>query len=217
MSLQRITFETRDDWLVGRSEQNGIGGSEAAASIGLSPWQSQIDLWKLKSYQAQPRDLSDNAAIQKGVTWEPILRDLFRKTHIEYIVEHHPYDILFQSERPWLFATLDGEVIERETNRRGVLEIKTGTPSGKAGWEKWNNGNMPQHYYCQVLHELMATGYDFVRLFACLFSMDGSYTIKTYEIERDDVTDDMAWLLQKESEFWGYVQRGIMPPMTLTL
>ena len=216
MSLQRITFDTREDWLAGRTEQ-GIGGSEAAAAIGLSPWQSQLDLWRLKSRQAQPKDLSENAAVQQGVKWEPILRDLFRKTHDEYIVEHHPYDILFQSERPWLFATLDGEIVERATNRKGILEIKTATPSGKAGWEKWNNGNMPIHYLVQCEHQLLATGYDFVRLFACLFSLDGSCTIRTYEIEQEDVVEDMTWLLQKETEFYGYVQRGIMPPMTLAL
>ena len=217
MSIIRTSFPSREEWLEGRAEQHGIGGSEAAAAIGLSPWQSPLDLWKLKTYQTQPKDLSDNTAIQKGVTWEPILRELFRKTHPEFIIEHHPYDILFQEERPWIFSTLDGEIVERETNRRGVLEIKTATPSGKAGWDKWNNGNMPQNYYIQCLHELLSTGWDFVNLFACLFSLDGSYTIKTYEIEREDVIEDMAWLLQEETRFWGYVQRGVMPPMTLAL
>lgn len=215
--LERLTFETREEWLAGRAAHHGIGGSEAAAAIGMSPWQSPLELWRMKVGQSPPKDLSDNAAVQQGVKWEPILRDLFRKTHEEYIVEHHPFDILYQSETPWLFATLDGQIIERETGSNGVLEIKTATPTGKTGWAEWANGNMKPAYYVQTLHQLLATGYDFVRLFACLFSQDGSYTIKTYEIERQDVKDDMQWLLAEETRFWGYVERGAMPPQRLIL
>ena len=213
--LERLHFETREDWLAGRGQ--GIGGSEAAAAIGMSPWMTPIDLWKLKTGQTAPKDLSGNAAVEQGVKWEPVLRSLFEQTHEQYRVMHYPFDILYQSERPWLFATLDGELIDMETGRMGILEIKTATPSGKAGWEKWSNGNMPDNYYIQTLHQLLATDWDFVRLFACLFSMDGSYTIKTYEIERTDVEDDLAWLLQEETEFWSYVERGIMPPQKLML
>lgn len=213
--LKRLTFENRESWLAGRAV--GIGASEAAAAVGMSPWQTPIELWKLKTGQVQPKDLSENAAVQVGVTWEPILRDLFSATHDEYQVNHFAYDILYQSERPWMFATLDGELYEIETGKNGILEIKTATPNGKAGWDNWNNGNMPQNYYIQTLHQLLATGFDFVRLFACLFSMDGSYTIKTYEIEREDVKDDMQWLLAEETRFWRYVERGEMPPQRLIL
>ena len=57
----------------------------------------------------------------------------------------------------------------------------------------------------------------FVSLFACLFSLNGDMTLKSYEIERNEVKEDMAWLLAKEQEFWGYVERDIMPPMPLIL
>lgn len=214
--LERKCANTREEWLRLRSEHHGIGGSEAAAAIGMSPWQSPLELWRLKTYQAEPKDLSDNAAVQQGVKWEPILRDLFRKTHEEYIVEHHPFDILYQSERPWLFATLDGEIVERETGRRGILEIKTSTPVG-VKWKDWAEGHIPQNYMVQCCHQLLATGYDFVRLFACLFSVDGSYTIKTYEIERADSEEDLKWLLQEETRFWRYVERRELPPQPLTL
>lgn len=213
--LERLHFEDRESWIAGR--QHGFGGSDAAAAVGLSPWMTPLDLWKIKIGASEQNDLSDNSAVQTGVKWEPVLRELYKHTHEEYIVEHHPYDILYQSERPWLFATLDGEMVERETGRKGVLEIKTATPNGKAGWEKWANGSMPQNYYVQVLHQLLATGYDFVRLFACLFSMDGSYTIKEHEIERDDAKEDMEWLFGKESELWEKVQSGTMPALPLIL
>lgn len=213
--LQRIVCEDRESWLVARGQQ-GIGGSEAAAAIGISPWQTPLQLWRLKIGADTPKDLSGNAAVELGVKMEPVLRDFFAATHPEYQVEYHAYDLLFQSKRPWLFATLDGELICGD-GRNGILEIKTATPNGKVGWEKWSNGNMPENYYVQCCHQLLATGYDFVRLFACLYSLNGDMTLKQYEIERQDVEEDMAWLLEQEERFWRHVQNGTMPAMPLTL
>lgn len=213
--LQRIRFETREDWLSGRTAQ-GIGASEAAAAVGMSPWQTPLELWKLKVGAIKPKDLSGNAAVEQGNRMEPILRTFYEAIHPEYTVTNYPYDLLFQNERPWLFATLDGELIDID-GRQGILEIKTATPNGKAGWEKWSNGNMPENYYIQTLHQLLATGYDYVRLFAALYSMNGDITLREYEIERDDVKEDLQWLLERESAFWQKVMTGTMPAMPLTL
>jgi hypothetical protein len=38
--LVRLTFPDRPQWLAGRSR--GIGGSEAAAAIGRSPWKTAL-------------------------------------------------------------------------------------------------------------------------------------------------------------------------------
>ena len=34
-------------------------------------------------------------------------------------------------------------------------------------------------------------------------------------VERVDVKDDLAYLLQEEIKFWNYVQRDVMPPLRL--
>lgn len=213
---ERIRCDDRDGWL--RMRRIGIGASEAAAAVGMSPWQTPVELWKLKTGVLQPKDLSGNAAVEQGNRMEPVLREFFIGSHRgEYVLEYHPYDILRLEERPWLFATLDGELTDAD-GRNGVLEIKTATPTGKSGWEKWANGNLPQNYYIQTIHQLLATGYDFVRLFAALYSLNGDITLREYEIERADVKPDMQWLLERETEFWERnVLRGVMPAMPLTL
>lgn len=211
---KRIKCVNREDWLSMRGM--GIGASEAAAAVGMSPWQSPIDLWKLKSGVSEPKDLSGNAAVEQGNRMEPLLRAFYIGTHPEYQLEYHPYDMIYQDNRPWLFATLDGELTD-ESGKHGILEIKTATPNGKAGWEKWANGNMPQNYYIQTLHQMLATGYDFVRLFAALYSMNGDITLREFEIEREDAEEDMQWLLEQETEFWRKVENGIMPAMPLIL
>lgn len=212
--LERLHFDDRESWLSGR--QNGIGASEAAAAVGMSPWQTPLELWKLKCGVSAPKDLSGNAAVEQGNRMEPVLREFFMGLNPEYVLEYHPYDILFQDDRSWLFATLDGELTDEE-GRRGILEIKTATPNGKAGWDKWANGNLPQNYYIQTLHQMLATGYEFVRLFAALYSKNGDITLRQYEIERDDVTQDMAWLCSQEADFWKKVTSKTMPAMPLIL
>lgn len=213
--LERLHFENRESWLGGRV--NGIGGSEAAAAVGMSKWQTPVELWKLKTGQSAPKDLSSTPAVEQGNRMEPALRTVFSALHPQYEVEYHQFDMLYQAERPWLYATLDGELLDKYSGKRGILEIKTATPNGKAGWAEWNDGKMPAGYYCQTLHQLNATGYDFVILFAALFAYNEDITLREYGIAREDSQDDLTWLLEKEAEFWGYVQRREMPPMPLIL
>ena len=45
------------DWLDYR--RRGIGGSDAAAVLGLCPWKSNVRLWEAKTGLRQPEDISD--------------------------------------------------------------------------------------------------------------------------------------------------------------
>lgn len=213
--LERLHFESRESWLAGRNRQ-GIGASEAAAVIGVSPWVTTLDLWRQKTGRTVAKDISGNPAVQRGNTMESVLRVFYMGLHPEYELEYHPYDLLYQRERPWLFATLDGELLERETGRRGILEIKTGSLSSQK-WSEWKDGNVPAGYFTQTIHQLLATGYDFVRVFGCLYARSGDMTIVEREIEREDHEEDIQWLLQEETRFWRYVRDGVVPPQRLIL
>lgn len=194
----------------------GIGASEAAAVVGMSPWMSKLELWRLKVGAEKAKDLSGSAAVSRGVRMEPALRGLYTAIHPGRTVDYYPYDILYQKERPFIFATLDGEVTD-ERGRKGILEIKTSSPNGKAGWAKWD-GHIPDHYYCQILHQMLATGYEFVDLMASLENMDGDLSIRTYHFERAKQEEDMAWLLEKEIAFYqNHILTGTPPAAILRL
>lgn len=211
---ERLHFENREDWLEGRMQ--GIGASEAAAVVGMSPWMSKLELWRLKVGAEKAKDLSGSAAVSRGVRMEPVLRNLYAAMHPHYTVDYHAYDILYQKERPFIFATLDGEVTD-ERGRKGILEIKTSSPNGKAGWAKWD-GQIPSHYHCQLLHQMLATGYEFADLMASLENMDGDLSIRTYHFERAEQEADMAWLLEKETDFYrNNVLNGVPPAAILRL
>lgn len=206
MSLERIVCPDRATWLSQRTIQ-GIGGSEAAAIVGVSPWMTAIELWRLKTGQAQAKDLSDNEAVQRGVAMEPAIREFFKALHPTWTVEHHPYDILYQSERPYTFATLDGEITDDEGQKR-VLEIKTGTTQK---WNEWKDGSIPEHYAIQVAHQLLATGYAKANVIALLYRQNGDMELLEREVWREDFEEDIALLAEKEKDFWRCVQERRPP------
>ena len=210
---KRIRCKTREEWL---SKRNiGIGASESAAILGLSPWKTANDLWLEKTGNRMPKDLSDDPYMQKGVRLEPALRELVRAVHPEFKIYHEPYDMWYQPGREWMFATLDGR-IKTEDGKVGVLEIKTATPNGKNGWAEWQN-KVPDKYYIQCTHQCACLDADFVILFGCLFNMESDFVVREYRFEREDLKADMDYLIQKEEAFWQSVQNKTLPPMTLIL
>ena len=215
MALVRESFPDRESWLQGRCA--GIGASNAASAIGQSKWRSNVKLFRLITGKEKGGELIGNTAVEFGNRAEPVMRELFKLKHPEYTVEYHQYDILHQDTNEFIRATLDGDLWVDTPNRygqnKGILEIKTATLKTKQQWEEWN-GRMPQHYYIQCLHQLLATGWDYVILFALLMG-NSEWVIREFEIYRDDVEDDLAWLLEEEKKFWGYVKRNEEPPEIL--
>jgi len=205
-------YETREEWLSHRNEH--IGASEAGAILGYG-FMTKMDLWKVKVGQAKQKDLTDNPAVAYGNRAEDALRRLFMAKHPEYQLEYRPFDYIYQEERPWLKATLDGELIA-EDGSHGILEIKTATCISKADWAKWN-GRIPDGYLCQLSHQFLASGYDFAFLFAELTGADGNSSVRTYLFLREEMEDNMAFVLVEEEKFWSDVQNRKIPAATLRL
>ena len=212
MALETLHFTNREEWLRGR--ENSIGGSDAAAVVGLSPWMSATELWEIKTGYKTQASIT-NESIERGNLFEPALRNLFQVKHPEYKHDYYQFDIFYQTERPWLTATLDG-LFTYDEAKHGILEIKTATMNNAAAWKKWDNA-VPDGYYVQVLHQLLVTGFEKAVLFACLFNLDNDMTVREYEFQRSDCESDMAWLLEKETEFWHKVQTRTMPNTMLKL
>jgi predicted phage-related endonuclease len=116
---------------------------------------------------------------------------------------------------PFAFATLDGELYD---GRHGILEIKTTEIMRSNQWAEWD-GKIPQHYYIQIVHQLLATGYDFAILKARIKHTDRNgakqATIRHYHIERADVLEDIKWLAEREKRFWTSVETDKRPNQIL--
>lgn len=207
------TPSSREEWLIKRHE--GIGGSEAAAILGLSPYKSNTDLWKEKTGQTEPEDISGKDCVIFGKKAEEHLRELFALYAPQYEIEYHEFDLLKNEEYPFVFATLDGILHEKQTGRTGILEIKTTEIRKSTDWDKWDD-KIPDQYYIQVLHQMLATGFEFAVLLANIKYLNPKddfprFTTKHYYIERSDVTNDIAYLLDEEIKFWDSVKKGRKP------
>lgn len=212
--LERIHFETREEWLLGRHEYKGIGASEAAAVLGLSSWMTPTELWKQKISPEPPKE-TDTAYTRYGTEAEEHVRALFLLKHPELALEYYPYDFLFQKERPWLRCTLDGELFSKD-GEHGIYEGKTARPQTKAQWAEWNE-RIPDHYYTQICHQFAATGFDFAYLSAELIGVDGNSQLRTYYFRRDESLDDIEYVVENETKFWHCVEKKNMPGTILRI
>ena len=216
-----MEFLTRKDWLEAR--QHGISGTGAASIMGLNPYITNAEYWELKTGRRQEDDISEKSFVKYGLAAESPLIELFKIDFPEYEVKHKDFDLRIHKEKSFLIGSLDGELTEKRTGRKGILEIKTTNILQSMQKEKWKDG-LPNNYFYQTLHYLLVTGYDFVVLKAQLKRIykdeqgrdDVRLDTKHYYYERDEVIEILKELEQKETEFWNnYILADIRPPLLL--
>ncbi len=213
--MKNARIKNRDEWIQARL--NGIGASESSAIVGLNPYMSNVELWEYKTGLKVQEDISEKPYVKYGTEAEKPLRELFALDFPQYEVGYNDFDVIRNKKYPFIFATLDGRLIEKETSRKGVLEIKTTEILKSMQKEKWKD-SVPDNYYIQVLHQLLATGFEYAVLKAQLktiFNGDVRLNTKHYFIERSEVQEDLDYLLQEEIKFWDFVQRKVKPNLLL--
>lgn len=203
--FERCYSDTHEIWLKERGK--GIGGSDSSVVMGLNPYKTLIELWEEKTRIRIPKDISNKPEVKYGKEAEKYIRGLFALSYPEYEVIYNSdekLEILVDKENPFLRVSLDGELVEKATGRKGILEIKTTNVLNTMAKEKWKDG-VPDNYFCQLLHSLMVTGYDFAVLHAeLLYTYNGEkkYTRQTYVLERKEVEQDIELLKEEEIKFW---------------
>lgn len=213
MAKERMLFGSKEEWLNHRTR---IGGSDAAAIIGMNPYRTNQELWEIKIGLKQAKDISEKPYVKYGTEAEQHLRELFALDFPEYKVEYFGDNMWLNDKFPFAAASLDGELTDKQ-GRRGILEIKT-TEIMRAGQKDLWNNRIPDNYYIQLLHYLMVTGFEFAVLKGQLkFNIDGDIFLQTkhYKIERSEVQADIDYLQKKETEFWEYVKSGKRPHLIL--
>jgi putative phage-type endonuclease len=188
----------RDKWLEWRRQ--GIGGSDVAAILGLSPWAGPWSVWadKLGLIPSEP----ENERMRWGHLLEPVIAaEVARRTGLEVAGEQM---WVTHKEAPHRRSTIDGLLLEPGyeslDDAEAVLEIKTTT------MQRWDNDEVPLHYWVQVQHQLEVTGFQRA-VVACLHA--GS-TLRLYDVEASP--EDQARIRDKVDEFWQcYVVPKVQP------
>lgn len=216
MAITKVLLKDREEWLHHR--KNGIGGSEISAIVGLNPYMSNVDLWELKTGRKEAEDISEKPYVKYGTQAEMHLRGLFRLDFPQYEVEYIDNNSFINDKYPWAQASLDGWLTEKETGRRGILEIKTSEILNSQYKEKWKGDHVPMNYYCQAIFYMAVLEADFAFIKAQLktvFAGIPYLQTKHYFIEKTDVLDDINYLMSEGEKFWQCVKNNVLPPLRL--
>jgi len=118
---------------------NGIGGSEIAAVLGLSPYESRFSLWHRKKGLIGPVEESEE--MYWGKEHEPAICRRFAREHPDLDVTVAP--TYAHRDRPWQIANPDRRVGPE------LLEAKTARDG--EGWGEEGTAQIPVHYRAQCL------------------------------------------------------------------
>lgn len=185
-----------DEWLEWRKTR--IGASDSAIIMGISPYKTAYRLWEEKMGAKDPDPI--NERMQRGIDLEPKARDAFEKligvSADPRVFEHQEY--------PWMIASLDGFGKVQQGNTFAV-EIKC---NGNKNHQEAIDGRIPEHYQCQMQHQMAVTGLEWMYY----FSFDGENGIVLTLPRNDNFIDN---LIEKEKEFYQSMVTFCPPPSTL--
>lgn len=216
------TLKSKNEWLKNRK----IGGSTAACILDMNPFKSKQELYHELIGDKVVEDLSDNAAINFGKNAEDLVRRFFALKYAEdysviapKTIEQDGYiELYYKSDKPFMTATIDGTLIDKKTNKKGVLEIKTCTVMNSAKNSEWKNA-IPNNYYCQILHYLaVLNDYDFAVVYACLMYQDGTTIFRPYFYTRESLQKEIDYIEFAETKFYeDSVKKLVEPPFVLKI
>lgn len=184
---------SREEWLKERKAH--IGGSDAAAIVGLNEYSSPVSVWGDKTNRLP--EAEDNEAMRQGRDLEDYVAKRFTEKTGKRVRRKNA--ILINPEMPFAHANVDRIVIGEDAG----LECKT---TSSLNLKKYRGGEYPDRFYVQCMHYMMVTGAKKWYLAVLVFGQD----FYVYEIERDE--EEIFSLIKAESEFWEYVRRDEMPP-----
>lgn len=196
-----IRCKDNQEWLEQRTK--GVGGSDVAAIMGLSPWRTPAQVWLEKTGRAKPEDLSGKPYVEFGNIMEPLIGKWYAEQHPERTVRR--VNAICQSiKRPWAQASLDYEV--KDGLVWGVLEIKTARTA-----QDWQDG-VPAYYLTQITHYMSVTNRPFADV--AVFFRD-TCEFACYRVEVD--VEDLHAVNAAVDDFWAnYVTTDVMPQLVGT-
>ena len=190
--ITKVKTGNRDEWLALRNKY--IGGSDAAAVIGLNRFSSPYAVWAEKTGKIP--GFSGNLATEVGAYLEEFVAKQFEKETGKKV--RRVNQSILNSTYPFAIANIDREIVGEDAG----LEIKT---TSELNLKRFKNGEYPENYYAQCVHYLAVTG----RRKWYLAVLIGNRDFKWFEIERDE--GEIADLMAMEAEFWECVKSDTPP------
>lgn len=196
------------DWHAARA--NGIGGSEVASILGLSPFESRFSLWHRK--QGMAPDVEVTKMMEAGNLLEPVIIDWFLANGGD---THHPEfygtdaGTWASADRPWQIVNPDHFLSVPDACGIGgraattALEVKFSAYGD--GWGDEGTDQIPVHYRTQVIWYGDVFGFDQVYVAVCI----GGWDFRWYVVDIDQAEAEM--LRNEARAFLDTIDQGVRP------
>jgi putative phage-type endonuclease len=187
-------------WLEQRKQ--GIGGTDAAAILGLSKFSGALDVWMDKVSMARsPKDTTP------AMRWGQLLEEPIAQAYAEAtgrVLYEKGDQVLQHPLHPMLIGTPDRLVYGEE---RG-FEAKTASPFAASDWGEPGTDQVPAAYLIQCCHYMAITGFPAWDLGVLI----GGSDFRIYTIRRDLELEQMV--TSRLVEWWErHVVQGERPPI----
>ena len=140
------------DWHAARAA--GIGGSEIAAVMGISPYESRFSLWHRKQGLIAP--VAESEEMFWGKVHEPAICRRFAQLHPDLAVDVSP--TYAAADRPWQIANPDRLINVDEATGTPTAIVEAKTARDDHGWDEPGTDEIPVHYRAQCLWYLDVLG-----------------------------------------------------------
>lgn len=214
----------------------GIGGSDVAALVGLSPWTTPRDVWYSKvghDGEGNPVDVFNLVTETDAMYWGRVLEDVVANEYALRTGCHvQATDYQFKGDpkkhplaKNYFIANVDRLVgkkfndikpedspflINEETGQLftdKLLECKTSSAYMKDNWGEDGSSDIPEYYMAQVQWYMGVTGCKSADLAVLI----GSNDFRIYHLERNETV--IEYLFTEADKFWTeYVLADVLPP-----
>lgn len=177
----------RAEWLAWR--RGGIGASDIAGILGISPWASPFSVWADKMGLLPDDELDDDDPREFGRRAEAMVAPWFHDKTGLYVVGEQLW--ASNPAEPWMLATPDGVVAEGP--HAGIGDALGGLEIKATNDRPWST--IPEHYQAQGQWQMAVTGWDRV-----WFAVLHYRRLRIYELARDQA--DIDYMTDRARAFW---------------
>lgn len=163
-----------------------IGGSDIAAVLGLSRWQSRFSLWHELEGMVAPEP--ERPVMDWGKRLEPLIVDAFREFNPDLNVSRALGAMYAHPDRLWQLASPDALILGPRgvcEDVRSGLEVKTSRHPDE--WGRDGTDQIPPYYRCQVQWCMDVFGVD--RWYVALLCSGSDY--RQYTIHADPTDQEL--------------------------
>jgi putative phage-type endonuclease len=170
---------SKKNWLAVR--RTGIGGSDVAGILGMSPWKSPMDVWMDKKGLVPERTDPDREfLLDLGVKLEPVIAGLYEDATGRKLIR--PDAVRRHKEHLVLLANPDrlvnGELRGVELKSENIFSNQFGEPG---------TDEVPQHYALQCMHYMAVMDFPYWDIAV----LHGGAQFSIYQLRRDAELESM--------------------------